>query len=142
MYGAREIIRTDLLPNEIRDITNASNDSLLWVLRDSGFTKLFGRFTRVTTPWTLDKDEYKRRNQTPWPRAPEPPAEPAQAATPHVAPDGGEDGRGAEGAAIISALVSTARQSQSADGLPEVKPKAKPKRSRKGKGRQQAEEQQ
>lgn len=142
MYGAREIIRTDLLPNEIRDITNASNDSLLWVLRDSGFTKLFGRFARVTTPWTLDEDEYKRRNRTPWPRAPEPPAEPAQPGIPNDAPDGGTDQRGEELAAKVSEVLQIARQSQTPDGLPEVKPKAKPKRSRRGKGSQQAEEQQ
>ncbi|MCL4740958.1 MAG: type IV secretion system DNA-binding domain-containing protein [Phycisphaerales bacterium] len=138
-YNEREIIRTDLLPNEIRDITNASNDSLLWVLRDSGFTKLFGRFTRVTTPWTLDKDEYNRRNRTPWPRAPGPPSEPSADLSMTLGDGPGDaDNRPKNVAVDLAAAIQADLQGQSRDGLPKVKAK----RGRRGKGTRQTEEQQ
>lgn len=121
--GAREIIRTELLPNEIRDVSNAQNDSLLWVLRDSGLTNLGGHFTRVTTEYTLPKEEYDRRARTPWPRAPDPVLEPKPVNTSSGGQDG--DGRAVPEATTLAAVIQKAKQEAGQDSIPKPAKKKK-----------------
>lgn len=67
------VYRPRLERDLIRAVNDAETDSLIYVTRGKGFTKLEGIPTRIQSLYPLDQDEYNKRLSTPWPKAEEVP---------------------------------------------------------------------
>jgi hypothetical protein len=68
-----ETLRSRLNINDIISISDDRQGSILYVTRGSGLTQLGGVPTPLRTPWPTFKDEYDRRDASPWPTGPEAP---------------------------------------------------------------------
>lgn len=72
--GRKEYVRTRLQMNDIIEMNNLPQESLIHIVRDAGLTRLGGMPTRVLSPWPLGRREYERRHLLPWPRRPSEPS--------------------------------------------------------------------
>lgn len=71
--------RPRLTADDLREITVAEGESLLWITQDLGFTKTHGIPRRLCTTWALSEQEYDERHAMGWPDLP--PAPPVPPAT-------------------------------------------------------------